>query len=326
MSFSLSVIHEITTSPGLCHCSSIVETAAGTHMAVWYQGAYETSPDTAIMIARQERGADAWNTAEVLFQFPGVPLGNPVIFSFDGATFYVLFSLLFEEAWEDSVIYIAHSQDDGRSWSNPELLFPKKGLMGKTKPLRLASGRILVPLYDQAGFYPSLLVVEHEGRWVEGHYTAETMARRKAIQPAIVELAPDRLLLLCRTNQRRIWKSVSHNGGLSWSICKPTLLPNPNSAIDLLRTAEGELLLAFNNSEENRYSLGVALSTNDGESWQYRRDLDGGEGEYSYPCLIRDRDGNFRISYTEDRFRIKEARFDLSWLRERPLEEPIRTE
>jgi predicted neuraminidase len=324
MNMRSAVMREITGTPGLCHCSSLAENLDGELICVWYEGAYETAPDTTIRVSFKRNGADSWQPAEELFRYAGVPLGNPVLFSFDRQTLYIIFSVLLGESWTESVLFVSVSGDGGRSWTNPGLLFPKKGLMAKTRPLRLKSGRILIPLYEEGGFFPVVLVVDNPGQWAKARYTAETMARGAAIQPVLAQLADGTLLMYCRTSRGTIWKSLSYNQGLSWSLCAPTGIPNPNSAIDLLRLDASACVLAFNNSATNRHRLSVALSRDSGSSWAFIRDIDSGEGEYSYPCLLQDHSGRIHLSYTENRFRIKHAVFDLDWLCEHPLEEPLR--
>ncbi|UCF99452.1 MAG: exo-alpha-sialidase [Spirochaetaceae bacterium] len=323
MKMHSAVIHEITDTPGLCHCSSIAENSEGELVCVWYEGAYETAPDTAIRIAFKPSGADSWLPAEQLFHYSGIPLGNPVLFTFDRQTLYIIFSVLLGESWTESMLFVSASQDGGHSWSNPGLLFAKKGLMAKTKPLRLESGRILIPLYEESGFFPVVLIADDPRQWARSRYTAETMARGAAIQPALAQLPDGNLLMYCRSARGTIWKSLSYNYGLSWSLCTPTGIPNPNSAIDLLRCDASTYLLAFNNSSAHRHSLSVALSRDCGASWVFAGEVDSGDGEYSYPCLLQDRSGRIHLSYTENRYRIKHTVFDLDWLSKYPLEEPL---
>jgi predicted neuraminidase len=323
MKMHRAVVREITDTPGLCHCSSLVENLDGGLVCVWYEGAYETAPGTAIRISIKPPGSTSWQPGKDLFRYSGVPLGNPVLFTFDRRVLYIVFSVLLGESWTESILFVSESRNGGQSWSNPGLLFAKKGLMAKTKPLRLDSGRILIPLYDESGFYPVVLVVDQPERWADARFTAETMARGAAIQPALVRLPDGNLLMYCRTNRGSIWKSYSYNDGLSWSICAPTGIPNPNSAVDILRCDESMYVLAFNNSPVHRHGLCVALSSDCGSSWTYLKDIDGGEGEYSYPCLLQDQDARIHLSYTENRFRIKHAVFDLDWLREHPAGEPL---
>ena len=57
----------------------------------------------------------------------------------------------------------------------------------------------------------------------------DTTARRKTIQPAIVELADGTLLMYSRSVKGSIYAARSFNGGFSWTASQPTPLPNPNS-------------------------------------------------------------------------------------------------
>lgn len=324
------VIHEISARPGLCHCSSIVSAPDGGLLCVWYEGAYEGAPDTAIRGSVLPSGGEAWEPARDLIRYPGTPLGNPVLFTLERdrarGLLYLLFSILLGESWTESVLYVARSEDGGRSWGNPSLLYPWKGLMGKTRPLELPSGRILVPLYDEAGFFPVVLAVEEPEQWAAGRCTAETMARGIAIQPALAALPDGSVLMLCRTSRGRIWKSLSYNGGYSWSLCAPTRLPNPNSAVDLVSCGGETLVLAFNDSPADRGSLSVALSRDAGRSWTALAEIDAGPGEYSYPSLYapppQGAGEEIHLSYTDNRYRIKHVQFDLGWLEEHRLEEP----
>jgi len=321
-----AVIHEIRDTPAICHCSSVVESENGHLICVWYEGAYETSTDEVIKVSYRKSPDEAWTPGKTLLQLDGVPLGNPVIFSFDRKTLYMIYSVLLGESWEESVMFLSESIDGGYCWTNPSLLYGRRGLMAKTKPIRLDSGRILVPLYNEIEDYPVVLIVEDTEWWAKSRYVAETMARGRVIQPAIVQLSNGKLLMLCRTSEGFMWKSLSPNGGLSWTICKPTNIPNPNAALDLVRARGGELLMAFNNSCRDRYSISLALSEDDGKTWSCLVDFDGGEGEYSYPCLIQDESGKFHVTYTEDRYRIKHLEFDLEWLEKNRLEKPLETD
>lgn len=316
MIFELSIIREIKDFPLICHCASILETKKDHYICVWYEGSYETSYDTLIKIAHKNSNTVEWIPSKILFCYHNVPLGNPVLFSFDDKRIFIIFSFLFEGSWKESVLVISYSDNNGEIWSNPSLLFPKKGFLAKNKPIKLSSGKIVVPIYSEIEFCPYVIIVDDINRCIESKYVAETMARGKAIQPVIVELEPKKLLMYCRTNQGTIWKSISYNDGFTWSICEPTIIPNPNSAIDLLKISSGELIMVFNSSEKDRHSLRVALSSNGGDTWSYFKDIEKGKGEYSYPCLIQDSNKSFHIVYTESRYRIKHVQFDLEWLKQ----------
>ena len=233
--------------------------------------------------------------------------------------------MLIRESWKDSILCISTSENGGQEWSQPAILLAKKGFMAKTQPLRLQSGKIIIPIYQEEEICPYVLILDEMEDLQNQKLVAETMARGFAIQPAVTELEPDKLLMLCRTSRKKIWASISYNSGFSWSILSPTLIANPNSAIDLITVRTGELLLAFNNSESNRNSLSVSLSTDKGKSWTFLRDIESGEGEYAYPCLMEDNQGRIHLVYTESRYRIKHVQFDLEWLKGNRLKTPMIT-
>lgn len=326
MFLNSSIIREIKETPLMCHCASVIENAEGKLICVWYEGAYETSSDTTIKISYRNSETCEWEKPETLFGFQDVPLGNPVLFSFDKKKLFLMFSFLLGESWKESILCIARSDDEGETWSNPSILSPREGFMAKTRPIRLTSGRIIMPIYHETEICPYIMILNDMASFLDHHLVAETMARGKALQPVVVELEPDKLLMFCRTNKGTIWKSLSYNGGLSWSIFTPTLLPNPNSAIDLLQTTTGELILAFNNSSHNRHSLSIALSNDKGKSWSFMRTIEQGEGEYSYPCLHQDKNGSIHLVYTENRYQIKHIHFDVEWLQQEALSTPIFTD
>lgn len=326
--FDDRLVYEITNRPGLCHCSSIEETLGGGLLAVWYEGSYEGAPGTAIRASRLPADGDAWTEPRDIIRYPDVPLGNPVLFRLPGnkdGVIQMLFSLLLGESWTEGLLFLTRSVDGGQSWSNPELLSPKKGLMGKTKPVMLPGGRIIFPLYDEAGYYPVVLVAEGTDDWPAARLTAETMSRDIAIQPAIVRRPDGSLLMFCRSSKGVIWRSVSENDGLSWSIGEATKIPNPDAAVDLLDLGGGAMALAYNPSATDRHCLDLAYSPDAGASWTCGLTMIRGNGEYSYPSLTLGSDGTIHLTYTESRYRIRHAALCRATLESARLEKPFAT-
>lgn len=302
LSVKSSVVRRIDEVPSLCHASSLV-VSAGRALCVWYEGSYETSPDTVIKISRLEAGG-GWSGAETLVDFHGAPLGNPVLWKTDEATIHITYSVLTEESWVSSLLFYSSSYDGGGSWSRPSLFLSRPGFMGKTQPLLLEDGRILFPLYHEADYCPYLFLVDDLEDPRAGTLVAETMARKKAIQPSICRADEESLLMLCRTNQGRIWRSLSFNNGLSWSILRPTEMPNPDSAVDVANW-QGRLLLCYNPSESQRDELRLATSTDRGASWRDVASIASGEVEFSYPSLYVDPEESLHVTYTDNRYAIR---------------------
>jgi predicted neuraminidase len=326
MPYRKSIVQNIQREAKLCHCPSIVEAKKGDLLCVWYEGAYETSPDTVLKGSFRRKNTSKWHSQRVVLKVPSVPLGNPVLFR-EGSNIYLIFSLLIRESWEWSLLCMSKSMDEGETWLEPTMFFPRLGSMAKTKPIKLKSGRIIVPFYNEVELCPYVTIADDINRCLGAPFVAETMARGKVMQPAVVELERDRLLMLCRSNRGTLWKSMSYNGGMSWSICKPTNLLNPYSAVDLIKIRTGELLLAFNNSSTDRYSLSIALSEDEGVTWSHLRDIvRETEGEFSYPSMIQDARGVIQLVYTENRYKINHVSFELKWIKEKPLDTPILTD
>lgn len=304
MQYKMLDIQSIREEPAIVHCSSLLESGKKQLLCVWYQGSYETSGDTKIMLSRKVVDSNKWDAPEILFDFNGIPLGNPVLWKKD-RILYVTFSVLMEESWKSSLLFYSSSKDDGVTWSAASLFLPKKGFMPKTQPIQTSEGNILFPLYHEVDYCPYVMIIKDMNNVLFSPLVAETMARNKAIQPVICALDEERLLMFCRTNQGTIWRSISYNNGYSWSICEATKLPNPDSAVDLISCDGNKLLLISNPSASDRHSLQLSVSVDYGESWSAAMTIIEGPGEYSYPCLIQDSLGNIQITYTENRYKIK---------------------
>jgi predicted neuraminidase len=119
----------------------------------------------------------------------------------------------------------------------------------------------------------------------------------------------------------RILMIRTSDAGAHWSEPVKTALPNPNAAVASVLLAGGPLVLAFNNAEENREDLSLAVSGDFGNSWRVARRLEGESlpprapvPEYSYPWIMQDRAGNVHVLYTWGRSRIKHVVFNRAWL------------
>lgn len=300
----IETVWEISKTPALCHCSSVLSNTEGS-IVVWYEGSYETSSDTVLKISRRSAGSSAdWTPPKTLFDFHGAPLGNPVLWRESAEIIHILFSVLTEESWVSSLLFYATSTDFGRSWSRPSLFLSRKGFMAKTQPVRSTSGSLLVPLYHEKEYCPYIHVVEDMEDPRAGTLIAETMARGKAIQPSIARLDNDTLVMLCRTNQGAVWRSLSFNDGMSWSILRPTALPNPDSAVDII-DHNGALIVCHNPSATQRDELRLSYSDDRGETWEPLATIAKGDVEFSYPCMLKDDSGDLHITFTDNRYAIR---------------------
>lgn len=299
----------------MAHAATLVALPDGDLLCAFYAGDYETAPNQAIFIARAKKQEDKWQWGEPrkAVDTDGKADGNPVLFTAPDGTVWLFFVTLQGKGWTTSLLFALRSDDGGGTWSEPQLLSAVQGYMPRTKPLTLQDGGWLLPLYDERRWHPVFWRSENGGKsWQE---VAIVRNRVGLIQPAVIELSDGRLLAYCRSNTGRIWRIVSEDGGRNWANPEPTDLPNPNSAVDLVRLSDGALVLAFNDSADKRTPLSIAFSPDETERWTVIRDLEVGEGEFSYPCLLATPDGLVHCVYTYRRQTIRHVVFDRAWLR-----------
>jgi len=102
-------------------------------------------------------------------------------------------------------------------------------------------------------------------------------------------------MVYCRTNAGCQYVSYSADGGDVFSPFKPSNIPSPLSPASIERIPRtGDLLLVWNNNPVTnwRTPLNVAVSKDEGETWQNIKALEyDPNGWYCYTaiCFVRDR-------------------------------------
>jgi predicted neuraminidase len=184
--------------------------------------------------------------------------------------------------------------------------------MVRNEPLHHA-GRILMPMYDERDWSAFCLISDDGGdTWLQSQSLSAGVG---IIQPALASLRNGRLLMLLRSRGGAVYRSISlDETARAWIPPEATSLPNPNSAVELVRLASGTLVCVYNHSTRRRSPLRVTLS-DDGETWTTWRDLEVEDDEFSYPTAIQTPDGLIHVLYTHRRRTIAHACFDEDWVR-----------
>jgi predicted neuraminidase len=285
-----------------CHCATI-ESRGDTLIAAWYAGAYEKSPDQAILWSRCQAPAWIWQPAVPLVNTPAMADGNPVLWSAPDGRLWLFFVTIVGQGWDQCKL-LAQVSPDSYAWRQPQVVREERGWMARARPLSLPDGRTLLPLYDErdwSGHVVDLGRAYDGGPLLRryGHVTAP----QGLIQPVIVPLTDGRLRMYLLTGGPGgfIWQSESADGGRTWTYPEPTCLPNPNSGIDALRLHNGWLVMAYNDSKVARTPLCLAVSEDDGATWQHELCVENGPGEFSYPTLVQDGRANLHLLFTHKR-------------------------
>jgi predicted neuraminidase len=151
------------------------------------------------------------------------------------------------------------------------------------------------------------------------------------IQPTIALAKDGTLSAYLRDNgpaPQRMQLTKSLDKGNTWSIAKDTDIPNPGAGFDMVTLASGEWAMVYNETEEGRHDLTLAISDDEGKSWKWKKKIELDErGEQAtashYPSIIQAADGTIHIVYSfhhKDRNggphnTIKYAKLPLSWIK-----------
>lgn len=304
---------EVATGP-YKHPASIATLDNGDLYLIYYGGASEYATETALYGSRRKAGAAQWTAPKLVAADPFRSLGNGVLWQAPDARVWLFYVVRFGATWGTSRIAVKVSGDRAETFSDASLLTLDEGRMVRNKPLITAKGEFLLPAYYEAGtdteFLPPethSLVYRYDAKtrlWKEG---GAIRSKKGNLQPAIVEAEPGRLVAFCRraggygpVKDGYIIRSESRDGGLTWSEGADTDLPNPNSAVELLKLKSGRLLLIYNHSMNDRTPLTAALSADGGRTWSVRRNLAEGRNSFAYPSAVQEADGTIRVVFTTD--------------------------
>jgi predicted neuraminidase len=317
------------------HSATAVELADGTLRAFWYGGTREGASDVAIYTSVYSPKDGIWSAERAVMtrELAQRPLhrsirklGNPVVGRDRGGRLCLFFVSVSVGGWAGSAINLTVSGDEGETWSAPKRLvaspFFNISTLVKGAPLLLSDGTVALPAYHEfLGKFGELLRLDADGRVVG---KTRMSWGDSSLQPVVVPRSESDAVAFMRyagDPPGRVLVTRSSDAGEHWTAPEKTALPNPNSAVGGALLAGGPLLLAFNDAEQNREDLSLALSSDFGASWRVAHRLEG-EGlaprapvaEYSYPWVMQDRAGNVHVLYTWGRSRIKHAVFNQAWL------------
>jgi len=295
-----------------CHASTIVEAAPGRLVAAWFGGTDEGADDVGIFVSHH--AGDAWSRPVEVATGSGAdgerqPCWNPVLWQRPDGLLVLSYKVgPSPQTWHGLE---RRSRDGGRTWDEPRRLSrPGTPVTGgpvgpvKNKPVIAADGTILSPSSSEDDGWRV-----HVERSTDGGDSWEIVGPLNdgraiaAIQPALLTLGDGSLIALGRTRSSRIFRTISRDGGRSWSPLELTNLPNPSSGIDAVTLRDGRHLLVSNPVDRGRTPLVVALSR-DGVAWREVVTLEDDPGEYSYPAIIEAADGRVHVTYTWRRRRI----------------------
>lgn len=314
------------------HGSAICNLPSGDLLAVWYGGTREGAADVALYTSRLAAGRREWSQPTMVVDRAVAAteldravkkVGNAVVFPDRNGLVWMVYVSVSMGGWSGSSLNVKTSRDEGRTWSESRRLtlnpFLNLSTLVRNKPILAADGRIGLPVYHELAFkFPQMLWLTPGPDGNVKEYRVRNLPDKNGlIQPSIVPLDGDRVLMVLRDRspERRMRAAYSEDNGWTWSEPVPTSLPNPDSAVDGLRLRDGRILIVYNHAASGRENLRLAMSADAGRTWRPGPLIEAAVSkEYSYPFLVEGADGRIHLTYTWERKRIKHVEFNLAWL------------
>ena len=316
------------------HASSIAMLPDGSALVAWFAGTREGARDVHIHMAELRGGAIVadWpaldrERLEALTHRTIRKLGNPVVWCAPDGALHLFVVSVGIGGWSGSAITHLASADGGRSWGDARRLVLSPllnlGTLVRAQPVAMADGSIGLPAYHE--------FIHKRGLWVQlspdGHVlrTSAMQGGPRSLQPAVAPIDATHAVAMLRRGsdgrgprpdepQPAVLRTLSADGGASWSAPEATGIPNPDAGVALLRLPDGSLLLACNPLARGRHVLALMRSTDHGLTWVDESVAEDGppDAEFSYPCLALAPDGSVLLSYTLRRERIRVRTFRLA--------------
>jgi sialidase-1 len=194
--------------------------------------------------------------------------------------------------------------DEGETWSESRPISQGKAGVIYTvnsAAIRLRSGRIVLAAYGSPSSWQkdehyrafSYYTDDEGDTWRKSENEVDCPLRG-AMEPEIEQLGDGRIMMMIRTQTTKMHQAFSDDEGKSWSEARETRIVHPEAPIQLTRFAgSNNLFLLWNNAvvpgadhQGPRRPLTLAVSRDDGQSWQNVRNVEESEkGSYCYATM-----------------------------------------
>ncbi|WP_395753391.1 sialidase family protein [Prosthecobacter sp.] len=198
---------------------------------------------------------------------------------------------------------------------------------------RLSSGRLLVPhgsylphgkAVPPAGRHETVVEYSDDGgatwrisasKLTSPCYAGFNGANEGACEPCFEELRDGSVWMLMRTQAGCLYESLSKDGGTTWAAAVPSRFRTSTGPANLLRHRDGRLVLTWNNCElppkhegvgvyGGRDALHIAISSDDGSTWQGFREIYLDHRRNDNPAASGDRGTAYPLAAFDEQGRI----------------------
>jgi predicted neuraminidase len=282
----------------LAHAACLVELADGRVRAFWYSGSREGAPDVEVRTAVFDPGRGAWGR-ETTAATPGATgrallryvrkVGNPAAIRTPDGTLWLFYVTVSVGGWGSASIAVITSRDEGETWGPARRLisspFLNVGTMARGEPFLYADGSVGLPAYQNLlGSVAELLRVDPSGAVVDQQRLSSPGL---GLQPVVLVRSRGEALVLMRHSgpegPQRVVATTTRDGGRHWTPPERLSLSNPDAALSGVVLADGRVLVALNDVEDERDALSLVASDDGGATWRTLRLLEDERAARSQP-------------------------------------------
>ena len=283
------------------HAASLVELSDSRIRTFWFAGSREGAPDVEIRSAVLDLVSNRWgaeqsivnrvNTQESLLRYVK-KIGNPVAHRAANGTLWLFYVTVSIGGWAGSSITAITSKDDGASWSEARRLITSPFLnistLVKGAPFNFNDGSIGLPVYHEfIGKFGELLRISEKGLIID---KTRLSSGKFGLQPVVLISSSNKAVALMRhsgASPKRVISTRTDDAGYSWSPTVLTTLSNPDAAISGVTLPDGRFLVALNNTEHGRDVMSLAVSSDNGDTWENVHQLEDQRGVIMKPDSYR---------------------------------------
>ena len=208
--------------------------------------------------------------------------------------------------------------------------FRRMGWQTKNKPI-FVGDRIIIPYYSD-GFGFSIMAITDD--FGETWKFSNPLVGAGNIQPSMAIKKDGTIVAYMRDNgpmPKRHMVSESKDNGMTWGMVTDSELVNEGSGSDIVTLENGNWAIAYNDTEDGRYTLAVSLSEDEGKTWKYIRHIEldleeelSKRDKFSYPSIIQGENGMIHLIYSHHKYNtmpldddtIKYIKFTEDWIKE----------